>query len=155
MSLIEASSLKKLIRKALVFNLMNNLNTIIKATGLSHRELSERAGQSSNWFNDAFNNSEDITISSLSKVFGVLDQDKSIEPYPLMVLFDKKIILISNTLSRLADEDQDEQSIKNFILINDLLFSDMLTDWGALIEKKKLTTDEKSLYLDIQRLLSN
>ncbi|KOO42600.1 helix-turn-helix domain-containing protein [Priestia koreensis] len=153
MSPIEILTLKKLMRKALIFNLMNNLNKIIRKAGMSHRELSERSGQSSNWFNDAYNNSEDITISSLAKVFGVLNEKVNISSYQLTDLFDKQIIQISSTLSSLVDEN--EQSIQTFILSQPSLFSDLLADWAALNEKNKLTSDEKLLYVDIQALLSN
>jgi len=52
---------------------MTNIDKTVSKAGLSHQEISSRTGRKGNWFNDAYNNNEDIHISSLSKVLSVIN----------------------------------------------------------------------------------
>lgn len=149
---IEISSLQKLLRKALLYRLMININGIISESGLSHQEISCQTGRARNWFNDAYNNNEDIRLSSLSKVFAVLSKEFDLSNYQITDLFDKKVLHISGVLNSLADEDND--SIAGFILSEREIFSDLIADWGSLNEKKKLNEDEQFHYSELKFLLS-
>ncbi|WP_142675793.1 hypothetical protein [Bacillus taeanensis] len=132
---------------------MTNVEKIVSNAGLSHQEVSSRTGRKGNWFNDAYNNNEDIHISSLAKVLSVINAHTEIKQYQLSDLFDKKVLRISSVMSSLADENF--ATINNFITSEIDLFMDLIGDWGSLDSKKKLSNDERSYFKELQKLIKH
>jgi hypothetical protein len=159
--IIDIASIQKLLRKALLYRLMANLDKTVSNAGLSHQEISSRTGRQGNWFNDAYNNNEDIHISSLSKILSVVNEHTEINQYRLTDIFDEKVLRISIVMSTLADEqrknkEKDKENtdiIKNFIIAEIDLFLDLLGDWGSLIAKKKLNDNELVYFEKLQSLI--
>lgn len=132
---------------------MTNIEKIISNAGLSHQEVSSRTGRKGNWFNDAFNNNEDIQISSLSKVLAVVNSHAKINKYLITDIFDEKVLRISRVMSSLADENP--KSINDFIISEINLFIDLVGDWGSLNSKNKLTDIERLYFDELQRLVKH
>lgn len=149
--LINIESIQKLLKKALLYRLMTNVEKIVSNANLSHQEISSGTGRKGNWFNDAFNNNEDIQLSSLAKVLSVINSKKVINQYQLKDIFDDKVLKISSVMSSLADEDI--ATINNFITSEKELFIDLIGDWGSLDAKRKLTSIEHSCFLELQSLI--
>ncbi|GGM39446.1 hypothetical protein GCM10011351_27010 [Paraliobacillus quinghaiensis] len=131
---------------------MDNLNDLISQAKLTHREVSNRVGNSENWFNDAYNNNEDIQISSFAKVLSVVSEEHEISEYKLMDIFNEKILNISSLLTRLSDEE--EKYISDFIIAEKKLFLDILGDWASLAYKNKLNNKEVELISKVKDLIS-
>ncbi|MBL5769082.1 hypothetical protein [Heyndrickxia sporothermodurans] len=131
---------------------MDNIDDLISEAKLTHREVSNRAGNSNNWFNDAYNNNEDIHISSFVKVLSVIDNKQDLKEHKLLNVFDKKILSISTLISRLSDED--EQYINDFIISDKQLFLDVLGDWASMEYKNKLNEKEKEIMEKVKILIS-
>ena len=129
---------------------MTNLDDLVSESNLSHIDISSRAGRKGNWFNDAYNNNEDIRISSLAKILSIINVEKDIKKYILADLFDKKVLEIARVLSNINDEDEDSVYVLDFISAEDVLFVDLLGDWGSLESKKKLTSEEKMSFHKIK-----
>lgn len=153
MILIDIITIKKLLRKALLYRLMTNLEKTVSNAGISHQEISSRTGRKGNWFNDAYNNNEDLHISSLSKVLSVVNDRTEIKQYSLSDLFDKKVLEISSVMSSLTDEDL--ATINSFIISEIDLFLDLIGDWGSLNSKKKLSNDEQSNFEELKKLIQD
>ncbi|UZJ78609.1 hypothetical protein [Fictibacillus sp. KU28468] len=150
---IEIFLLQKLLRKAMIYQLMIKINKLIKEANLTHKEISEQTGRSGNWVNRVYNNSSDITMSSLSKIISVISEKIELDKYNLNALFDQKTLKIASTMSSLADENS--ISATAFILSEKELFSDLMGDWGALSERKKLSKKEKAVFEKLQKLLKD
>ncbi len=149
--IINITNIQKLLRKALLYRLITNIDKIVSTAGISHQELSTNTGRKGNWFNDAYNNNEDIRISSLAKVLSVVNNKIDIKQFSISNLYDEKVLRISSVISSLADENS--LSINDFIFSEKDLFIDLVGDWGSLSSKKKLTSEEESCYQELQRLL--
>jgi hypothetical protein len=148
---IEIASIQKLLKQALLYRLMTNIEKMVSTANLSHQEISSRTGRKGNWFNDAFNNNEDIKISSLAKILSVINSNTDINQYQLADIFDKKVVRIANVISCLADEDL--SNIKNFLYSERDLFMDLIGDWGSLDSKKKLTGPEHACFKEILQVI--
>ena len=146
--------LLKLIKKALIYRLMANLDRFINAAELTHREISSSTAKSQSWFNDAFNNNEDIYISTLTKVLSVIHEKHDLTQYRLIDIFDQKILKIALTLCRISDEDDDEH-IRNYICSEKSFFLDLFGDWASINYKNKLNEEEKEVMLQVKDLISN
>ena len=149
--LININSVQKLMRKALLYRLITNIEKITSKAGLSHQKISAETGRRGNWFNDAFNNNEDIKISSLAKILSVVNHKTDIKEYHLSDVFDEKVLKISRVISSLSDESSN--SIQDFILSEETLLLDLIGDWGSLNSKKKLSSEEISCFEELQQLL--
>lgn len=150
--IIDITSIQKLLRKALLYRLMANVERIVSNAGLSHQEVS-RTGRKGNWFNDAYNNNEDIHLSSLSKILSIVNKQTEIKQYRLTDIFDEKVLRISNVMSSLADEELD--TIEDFMISEIDLFIDLIGDWGSLASKKKLSNNEYLIFEELQILIKN
>ncbi|MGI8386594.1 hypothetical protein [Robertmurraya sp. P23] len=131
---------------------MDNIDDLISEAKLTHREVSNRAGNSNNWFNDAYNNNEDIHISSFVKVLSVINEKHDLKEHKLLNVFDMKILSISTLISRLSDED--ENYINDFIISDKQLFLDVLGDWASMEYKNKLNEKEKEIMEKVKVLIS-
>lgn len=131
---------------------MTNVEKTVSNAGISHQEVSARTGRKGNWFNDAYNNNEDIQISSLAKILSVVNDNTEIQKYQLIDLFDEKVLRISKVLASLSDEDSD--TINDFITSETDLFIDLIGDWGSLDAKKKLSNQERSNFEELQKLIT-
>lgn len=131
---------------------MDNIDNLISKAKLTHREVSNRAGNSNNWFNDAYNNNEDIHISSFIKVLSVINQKHDLKEEKLLNIFDKKILSISSLISRLSDEE--ENYINDFIIAEKQLFLDILGDWASMSYKNKLSEKEKEIMDKVKVLIT-
>ncbi|MBO1005910.1 hypothetical protein [Pseudogracilibacillus auburnensis] len=97
-------------------------------------------GNADNWFNDAYNNNEDIRISSFVRVLSVIGQELDLSEYKLGALFDEKILKIASLVNTLSDED--DAYVESFIQADRSIFIDLLGDWGSLDYRKKLNKAE-------------
>ncbi|ADU28489.1 hypothetical protein [Evansella cellulosilytica] len=131
---------------------MDKIDGLISESKLTHRELSNRAGNSNNWFNDAYNNNEDINISSFIMILSVIYQKQDLSDHKLLAIFDNKILSISTLISRLSDED--ENYIDEFIVSEKLLFLDILGDWASMAYKNKLSEKEREIMDEVKILIS-
>ncbi|MCA1060296.1 hypothetical protein LCL96_15260 [Rossellomorea aquimaris] len=127
------------------------MQSLVVETNFSHQKISELTGRRGNWFNDAFNNNEDIQISSLSKVLSVLDEQITIEQYSLSALFSEKSLKISRVLCSLPDES--EESLSYFISTELDIFSDLLADLGSLNYRGKLSIEESVCFRELEGLI--
>lgn len=152
MIFIEKNILLKLLRKSVLYRLMDNIDDLISKSNLTHRELSNLAGNSDNWFNDAYNNNEDIQITSFAKILSVVNQKKDLSDYKLMSIFNEKILKITSLISRLSDEE--DNYIEDFIIAEKTIFIDIIGDWASMAYKKKLNTKELELLNKVKDLVS-
>ncbi len=132
---------------------MTNLDNLVSESNLSHIDISSRAGRKGNWFNDAYNNNEDIRLSSLAKILSIINKEKDITEYVLSDLFDKKVLEIARVLSNINDEDENSVHVLDFISAEDVLFVDLLGDWGSLESKRKLNSEEKMSFHKIKEFI--
>lgn len=132
---------------------MDNIGGLISEANLTHREVSNRAGKSNNWFNDAYNNNEDIHISSFIKVLSVINQKHSLKDYNLLTIFDDKILNISSFISRVSDED--DHYIVQLIIDEKQLVLDILGDWASMAYKNKLNEKETEVMNQVRLLISS
>ena len=152
MSLIEKVVVFKLLRKALLYRLMDNLNHLISDGKLTHRAVSNLMGNSDNWFNDSYNNNEDISISSFTRVLSVIGQKIELKEYKLISLFDEKILEIASLMGKLSDED--DSFISDFVRADKTIFIDLLGDWASMAYKNKLDETEKTTMNQVRNLIS-
>lgn len=152
MNKIEIDYLRKLLRKALLYRLMTNIEKIVTRTGLPHSQISKRMGRATNWFNDAYNNNEDIQLSSLSGILAVVDTINKIDEYKISDIFDEKVLKITTLMIKIADEESEH--IPAFINSEKTLFMDLIGDWGSLGAKRKLTSLEQKYLKRIQSIVS-
>lgn len=148
---IEIKHLKKLLQKALLYRLMTNLDSFLKEANIKHSRLSLATGRARNWFNDAYNNNEDIQLSSLTRVLAVINSKDNIGKYKLSDLFDQKILQITILMMSLGDEEP--EYVPAFIESEYELFIDLISDWALLEDNKKLTFEEKEHFKKIQIML--
>lgn len=151
-SFIEKTVILKLLRKAMLYRLMDNLNHLISEAKLTHRAVSNRMGNSDNWLNDAYNNNEDIYISSFARVLSVIGQEMDLKEHRLLSLFDGEILKIASLMGRVSDEDANH--IKDLIQADKKIFTDVLGDWASMAYKKKLDYVEKATMDQISDLIS-
>lgn len=128
---------------------MTNIDILISDSNLNHREISTKIGNSANWMNDAFNNNEDIRISSLIKILSIMP-DKSEKT--LNTLFDDKMLEITSMMNSLSDEN--DGYIKCFIQSEKQLFTDIIGDWAAMERKNKLNEEEKNTAKKVRKNIS-
>ncbi|WP_377520057.1 hypothetical protein [Priestia megaterium] len=148
---IEIKHLKKLLQKALLYRLMTNLDSFLKEANIKHSRLSLATGRARTWFNDAYNNNEDIQLSSLTRVLAVINSKGNIEKYKLSDLFDQKILQITTLMMSLGDEEP--EYVPAFIESEHKLFIDLISDWALLEDNKKLTFEEKEHFKKIRIML--
>ena len=131
---------------------MDNLDKLISEANLTHRAISNGIGNSDNWFNDAFNNNEDIQVSSLTRVLSVISEEIDLKEYKITSLFDKKILEIASLIGKLSDED--ERYIFEFIKSDKNIFTDMLGDWASMEYRDKLNDAEKQVLAQVKECLA-
>lgn len=148
---IDKKVLLKLLKKSLLYRLMDNIDDLISMAELTHREVSNRAGKTNNWFNDAYNNNEDIYISNFISVLSVIDQQYKLKDYKLMDIFTEKILSISSLISRVHDEEDDY--VKQLIIEEKKLFLDILGDLASMEYRNKLTDKEKEIMKQVRSLI--
>lgn len=130
-----------MMRKALLYRFMNNINQVIYKTDLTHREISIRVGNAKNWFNDAYNNNEDIHISSFIRILSIIDEELNINEYGLTDIFDKKMFEIVSLMHFLTDHETDYY--KEIINHDRDIFIELIADWKSMDYRKKLNDVEK------------
>ncbi|HLQ82525.1 MAG TPA: hypothetical protein VK121_01585 [Pseudogracilibacillus sp.] len=151
---IKKDILAKMMKKALLYRLMYNLDEIVNKSNLTHSDLSSRVGNAKNWFNDAYNNDEDIRISSFVRILSIVDEvgKVNLDKYTLKDFFDDKILKIASLMRMLPDEHIDY--VEDFIR-NDLnIFIGLLADWRSLEYRKKLTKGEQNNLTEINNLIN-
>ncbi len=148
---IEIKHLQRLLHKALLYRLMGKINKLLKNARIPHSKLSLDTGRARTWFNDAYNNNEDIQLSSLTRVLAVINSKDNIEKYKLSDLFDQKILQITTLMMSLGDEEP--EYVPAFIESEHELFIDLISDWALLEDNKKLTFQEKEHFKKIQIML--
>jgi len=125
------------------------MDNLIADAGMNHREVSTKIGNSANWMNDAFNNNEDIRISSLMKILSIMPgiSDKTFNE-----LFDNKMLKITAMMNSLSEESS--EYMKKFILSEKQLFMDVIGDWAVMIGKKKINEEEKNTAEQVRKIIS-
>jgi len=150
---MDINQLKKLLHKALIYRLMTKLDGFARDAKIPHSRLSVETGRSRNWFNEAYNNNEDIKISSLTRVLGAINRVHQIHDYKISDLFDEKVLHITELLTRLSDEEDNKTPL--FSRYDKELFLDLMSDWRALEAKNKLNiTEQESLKVLRELVLS-
>jgi len=144
----------RLLKKSMLYRLMSNTDKLLSDLNLTHRELSNRIGNADNWFNDAFNNYEDIRLSSFTRVLSVIQQEINLESYNLTTIFDDTILNIGLLIGGLSDED-DEEHIKNIIILEKSLFTDLIGDWAPMKQRNRLSDMEKETVQKINILIDS
>jgi hypothetical protein len=130
---------------------MTNLERLLTTTGLSHSKLSAGTRKKGNWFNDAYNNNEDIRLSSLAKLLAVIDPNHGLTDHAIAAIYDETVLRIAVYMNFLLDEE--EPDLLKTIRSENELITDLLGDWGSLEAKKKLTPPEKELFNAIKQNL--
>jgi|SRR5690625_478855 len=133
---------------------MANIDSLISESKLTHRELSNRVGNASNWFNDAYNNNEDIYLSSFTKVLSVIQEESNLDDYKLLDMYDNKILKFAQLIAKLSDEE-DVQHIKGFIISEKSTFVDLLGDWASIEHNNKLSNSEIKTMSQLQNIIKN
>ena len=149
--LIEIVTVKSLLRKALIYRIMVKVDELVVEANLTHKEISEQTGREGNWVNRIYNDSSDMTVSSLAKILSVINQKVCLEDIGLNRVFNTEVLKVAKVMSQVADENTD--SISSFILSEKLIFSDLMGGLGALRERNKLTAAEKEVLEKIEDLL--
>lgn len=149
----------KLLKKSLLYRLMTNLDQrLISKTKLTHREISYRTGNSHSWFNDAYNNNEDISISSFIKILSVIKSAIESMKHPevdfqheLINLIDGSILKIASIIGELSDEE--EHDIAYFIKSDEEFYREILVDWLSMKRKNKLNNIENRVVDQVEKIL--
>lgn len=157
--MIDKEIFLKLLKKSLLYRLMTNLDRrLISKTRLTHREISYRTGNSHSWFNDAYNNIEDISISSFIKVLSVIKPEIESLKQPevnfqneLINLLDGSILKIASIIGELSDEEQ--QDIAYFIRSDQEFYREVLVDWITMKRKNKLNNAENRVVDQVENIL--
>lgn len=138
----------------MLYRLMSNADKLLSDLNITHKELSNRVGNANNWFNDAFNNYEDIHLSSFARVLSVIQQEIDLENYKLTTIFDDTILSIGLLIGGLSDEDEEEH-IKNIIIFEESLFTDLIGDWAPMIQSNRLSDIEEETVQKIIILINS
>lgn len=145
--MIDKKVLLKLLKKSMLYRLMDNLDRLVITAKLTHREVSYRTGNSHSWFNDAYNNNEDIRISSFIKVLSVLKQEIESLSNPeinfhqeFINLFDDNILKIATMIGEFSDEE--EREIAYFTQFDKGFFNEIIVDWVSMRNTNKLDDEE-------------
>lgn len=142
--------LQVLLKKALVYNLMVNVDMVLEHEGITHRDLSSRTGRAGNWFNDAKNNNEDIQFSTLARIFAAIQpkQEAGIDTNTTEMLknvFSKKVFDVSEKLNNVMDGEG--TPIQDIIQSDRDFYQDRIGDWASINSLGKLT-EQEGLYVD-------
>lgn len=140
-----SKELQNLLKKALVYNLMVNLDTTLNDKDIKHSHLSSRTGRQGNWFNDAKNNNEDIRVSTLARIFAAIQprQETGIDTETTEMLkdvFSKRVFDVSERLNNVADGEG--TPIRDLIQSDRDFYQDRIGDWAAVRSLGKLTEQE-------------
>lgn len=157
--LIKVSVIRKMIKKALMYQLLTNLDAKLKSKDiqLTHKQLSSDTGRNPSWFNSSFNQLEDIQISTFSRILAAVNErlktssKKEVDAVFLHDILTLKVINTANLLNRLADEE--DHHLQAFIQDEEELFRDLISYWGILSEDKKLDLFEKEALKEIRTIL--
>lgn len=144
-----------------MYQLMANLDAKIKGKDiqLTHRDLSIETGRAEAWFNNSFNNLEDLRISSFLRILAVANEryktntEAEIDGDFLNNIFTSKVLETANGINSLAIEN--EAHLVDFIQSEDKLFQDLIGYWGILNSKGKLTDTEVRVLKDIREILNS
>lgn len=142
--------LQVLLKKALIYNLMVNVDASLEEKNISHSNLSSRTGRKGNWFNDAKNNNEDIRISTFIRIFAAIQpkQEAGIDTEPTEILkdvFSKRVFDISDKLNNVMDGEG--TPMRDIIQSDSDFYQDLIGDWAAVRSLGKLT-EQEALYVD-------
>lgn len=151
--MINKKTLLRLLKKSLLYRLMNKLDRLIIDANLTHRDVSHLTGNSHSWFNDAYNNYEDIYISSFIRVLSVIKPEIDFyNKLKLNDLFDESTLIIASIIGKLSDED--ERDIANFIQSDKEIFNEIKVDWMSMEYKNKLNNEEKKVVEQVKNILA-
>lgn len=151
--MINKKTLLRLLKKSLLYQLMNKLDRLIIDANLTHRDVSHLTGNSHSWFNDVYNNYEDIYISSFMRVLSVIKPEIDFyNKLKLNDLFDESTLKIASMISKLSDEE--ERDIANFIQSDKEIFNEIKVDWMSMKYKNKLNNVEKKVVEQVKNILA-
>lgn len=111
---LDTLALQKLFNKLTVYKFLGNLTT--RFSRISHTKISIKAGRAQNNFNRAFNENEDIRLSTLLRYWRAIDQlvkDSQLtvaddRPFTFESLLDEELLNILDTVNQLSDIDWNE-----------------------------------------------
>ncbi|WP_107937313.1 hypothetical protein [Ureibacillus chungkukjangi] len=150
-----------MVKKALMYQFMANIDTKIKGKEilLTHRDLSIETGRAEAWFNNSFNNLEDLRISSFLRILAVANErhkantEAEIDGEFLINIFTSKILETANGINILAIEN--EAHLGAFIQSEEKLFQDLIGYWGILSSKGKLNDAEEQVLKEMREILNS
>lgn len=131
---------------------MGNLNQLVDKTDLTHREISSLVGSAKNWFNDAYNNNEDIHISSFIKVLSVVHSKLDLGEYNLIEIFDRNVLKIASLMNYLSDNGI--AYLDEIIATDHSIFVELIADWKSMDFRRKLNEVEQHNLNQIILLIS-
>lgn len=157
--LINVSVILKMVKKVLMYQLLTNLDSKLKEKDLqlTHRDLSIGTGRAPSWFNNSFNQLEDLQISSFLRILATANErskektGKEIEEVFLRDIFTSEAIDTANALNNLAAEENNH--LLDFIQSEEKLFKDLIGYWGILSSKNKLDVTEEEVLREIRTVL--
>ena len=157
--LINVSVIQKMVKKVLMYQLLTNFDAKLKEKDLqlTHRDLSIGTGRAPSWFNNSFNQLEDLQISSFLRMLAVANErskekaEKEIEAVFLRDIFTSAAIETANALNNLVVEE--DAHLLDFIQSEEKLFQDLIGYWGILSSKNKLDAVEEEALREIRTIL--
>lgn len=141
--------LQTLLKKALTYNLLFNVNTILGEKNISNSNISNGTGRAGNWFNDAKNNNEDIRFSTVARVFAAIKPETKTEiaterdPEIVTMLsnvFSEKVFELANVLNNLTHAEG--MPIHVLIQSDRKFYQNLIAEWASIQSLGKLTTQE-------------
>lgn len=157
--LINISIIQKMVKKAVIYQLMTNFDLKLKAKEiqLTHRDLSIETGRAEAWYNNSFNNIEDLRVSSFLRILAVANErykentETEIDGAFLHAIFTSKLLLTASAINHLAIEN--DTHLLNYIQSEEMLFQDLVGYWGILNSKSKLDAEEEEALREIRIIL--
>lgn len=141
--------LQVLLKKALVYNLMINIDKILEKENISHLDLSRRTGRAGNWFNDAKNNNEDVRISTVARILAAIQlKQEKVDMDTTEILkgfFSKRVFEVSEKLNNVMDGEG--TPIQETIQLDKDFYQDLIGDWASIDKLGDLKARER-LYVD-------
>lgn len=157
--LINVSIIQKMIKKAVIYQLMTNFDVKLKTQEiqLTHRDLSIETGRAEAWFNNSYNNIEDLRISSFLRILAVANESykertgTEIDGAFLHAIFTSKVLETASAINGLAIEN--DAYLLDFIQSEEKLFQNLVGYWGILSSKGKLDAAEEEALGEIRTIL--
>ena len=157
---MEARNLISLLKKGLVFKLLTDLDQQLSKANIRHSDVSAAINNAPPWFNNVFNNNEDIRMSSLIRVIAYVTEQEGIDRETFLnELFNTSLLDYARIINVTKDEVLpgvailEQKKLLEIIQEEKRLFVDLDSQWGYLQSKEKLNAEEASIREQIKQLI--